>query len=65
MSHSSSRNDRSFDADAAAATAPGARDRSHWLYLAVVLAVIAGIIVGIVDKDLGVALKPLGTVLHH
>jgi Na+/H+-dicarboxylate symporter len=43
-------------------TAPRARrDRTHWLYLAVIAAVVAGIVVGLVAPDAGVALKPLGT----
>jgi len=42
-------------------TAPARKDRTHWLYLAVVAAVVLGIIVGLVDPELGVALKPLGT----
>jgi len=36
------------------------RDRSHYLYLAVVVAVAAGIVVGLVAPDVGVALKPVG-----
>jgi Na+/H+-dicarboxylate symporter len=43
-------------------TAPRARrDRTHWLYVAVIAAVAAGILVGLVAPDAGVALKPLGT----
>jgi Na+/H+-dicarboxylate symporter len=37
------------------------RDRTHWLYVAVIAAVGAGILVGLVAPDAGVALKPLGT----
>jgi aerobic C4-dicarboxylate transport protein len=37
------------------------KDRSHYLYLAVIAAVIAGIAVGILAPDVGKALKPLGT----
>lgn len=37
------------------------RDRSHYLYLAVIAAVVAGITVGLVFPSFGVALKPLGT----
>src|SRR5688572_1419013 len=37
------------------------RDRTHYLYVAVVVAVLGGIAVGIVAPDLGVELKPLGT----
>ena len=36
------------------------RDRSHYLYLAVVVAVAAGIAVGLIAPDLGVRLKPIG-----
>jgi len=37
------------------------KDRSHYLYIAVIAAVIAGIAVGILAPDVGKALKPLGT----
>jgi aerobic C4-dicarboxylate transport protein len=37
------------------------RDRTHYLYVAVILAVVAGIAVGILAPDVGKALKPLGT----
>ena len=37
------------------------RDRSHYLYIAVIVAVVLGIIVGLVAPDVGKALKPLGT----
>jgi len=37
------------------------RDRTHFLYLAVIAAVAAGIVVGLVFPDLGVELKPVGT----
>jgi aerobic C4-dicarboxylate transport protein len=37
------------------------RDRSHLLYVAVIVAVIAGIAVGILWPSLGVALRPIGT----
>lgn len=37
------------------------RDRTHWLYLAVVVAVLAGILVGWLAPDAGRALAPLGT----
>jgi aerobic C4-dicarboxylate transport protein len=40
---------------------PAKRDRTHYLYIAVIVAVVAGIIVGFVAPDLGKALKPLGT----
>jgi aerobic C4-dicarboxylate transport protein len=43
-------------------TPPGRkRDRTHFLYLAVIAAVAAGAIVGLVAPDVGVSLKPLGT----
>jgi aerobic C4-dicarboxylate transport protein len=42
-------------------TAPVGRDRTHWLYLAVIGAVILGIIVGFVFPDFAVGLKWLGT----
>ena len=37
------------------------KDRSHYLYMAVIAAVIAGIAVGILAPDVGKAHKPLGT----
>ena len=37
------------------------KDRTHYLYIAVIVAVVLGIIVGFVAPDLGKALKPLGT----
>jgi len=37
------------------------RDRTHYLYLAVIAAVLLGILVGFVAPKLGIALKPLGT----
>jgi aerobic C4-dicarboxylate transport protein len=37
------------------------RDRTHFLYLAVVAAVLIGIVVGLVAPDFAVKLKPLGT----
>jgi len=37
------------------------RDRTHWLYVAVVAAVLAGIAVGLVAPGVAVQLKPLGT----
>src|SRR3954467_253403 len=37
------------------------RDRTHFLYLAVIAAVAAGVVVGLVFPGLGVDLKPLGT----
>ena len=48
-----------------AATAPAApkakRDRTHYLYIAVIVAVVAGVTVGLVWPALGVALRPIGT----
>ena len=38
------------------------RDRTHYLYVAVIVAVVAGIVVGLVAPDVGKALEPLGTV---
>ena len=37
------------------------RDRTHRLYLAVIVAVVAGIVVGLAAPDFGTELKPLGT----
>ena len=37
------------------------RDRTHYLYVAVIVAVLAGIVVGLAAPELGKALKPLGT----
>jgi aerobic C4-dicarboxylate transport protein len=37
------------------------RDRTHYLYIAVLAAVALGILVGLVWPDFGTALKPLGT----
>ncbi|MCW2584396.1 MAG: sodium:dicarboxylate symporter [Klenkia sp.] len=37
------------------------RDRTHWLYIAVIVAVVAGIVVGLVFPEFGVSLKWLGT----
>jgi aerobic C4-dicarboxylate transport protein len=37
------------------------RDRTHYLYLAVIVAVLAGILVGLAFPALGVDLKPIGT----
>ncbi|MFF4352652.1 cation:dicarboxylate symporter family transporter [Streptomyces sp. NPDC001530] len=46
-------------------TAPAApavkRDRTHYLYIAVIVAVALGITVGLIWPDAGVELKPLGT----
>ncbi|MGA9748089.1 MAG: cation:dicarboxylase symporter family transporter [Nocardioides sp.] len=37
------------------------RDRTHYLYIAVIAAVVLGILVGFVAPDLAVQLKPIGT----
>jgi aerobic C4-dicarboxylate transport protein len=37
------------------------RDRTHYLYLAVIAAVLAGIVVGFAAPDFAVQLKPIGT----
>ncbi|CAM3435586.1 cation:dicarboxylate symporter family transporter [Isoptericola cucumis] len=39
----------------------GTRDRTHWLYIAVIVAVVAGAVLGLAAPAAGVALKPLGT----
>lgn len=41
-------------------TSPPRRDRTHFLYLAVIAAVALGIVVGLVFPDFAVKLKPLG-----
>jgi aerobic C4-dicarboxylate transport protein len=41
--------------------APPRKDRTHYLYIAVIVAVIAGIAVGLIWPSVGVALRPLGT----
>lgn len=38
-----------------------ARDKTHYLYIAVIVAVVIGIAIGFIAPDVGVALKPLGT----
>jgi aerobic C4-dicarboxylate transport protein len=43
------------------ATRAPRKDRTHYLYLAVIAAVVAGITVGLVAPDFAVELKPLGT----
>ncbi|WP_424467346.1 cation:dicarboxylate symporter family transporter [Pseudoclavibacter helvolus] len=35
-------------------------DKTHWLYIAVIIAVVAGITVGLVFPEFGKALKPIG-----
>jgi aerobic C4-dicarboxylate transport protein len=51
----------SLDAAAAAQPSERRRDRTHWLYLAVIVAMALGIAVGLLLPDVGVALRPLGT----
>ncbi len=41
--------------------APARRDRTHWLYISVIVAVLLGILVGFVFPDFAVGLKWLGT----
>jgi len=41
-------------------TPPRRRDRTHWLYLAVIAAVLLGILVGLVVGEPATALQPLG-----
>ena len=44
------------------ASAPSEKkDRTHYLYIAVIVAVVLGVAVGILAPDVGKALKPLGT----
>ncbi|MGC4820390.1 cation:dicarboxylate symporter family transporter [Micromonospora sp. DT63] len=52
-----------MDTTASTTTAePSARrDRTRYLYLAVIVAVLAGIVVGLVAPDFGKELKPIGT----
>ncbi|MFC4946010.1 cation:dicarboxylate symporter family transporter [Pseudonocardia sp. GCM10023141] len=40
---------------------PAKKDRTHFLYIAVVVAVILGVVVGLLWPELGKGLKPLGT----
>ena len=40
---------------------PKKRDRTHWLYLAVIVAVVAGVIVGLLAPDVGKSVGVLGT----
>ncbi|MEV6555396.1 cation:dicarboxylase symporter family transporter [Nocardia sp. NPDC051756] len=48
--------------EATPAAPPRKRDRTHWLYLAVIVAVIAGILVGWLAPGFGVSVAPLGTI---
>ncbi|MFI1353509.1 cation:dicarboxylate symporter family transporter [Streptomyces sp. NPDC020898] len=45
----------------APAAPPAKRDRTHYLYIAVIAAVAAGIAVGLIAPDFAVELKPIGT----
>ncbi|MGW3117525.1 cation:dicarboxylate symporter family transporter [Streptomyces sp. NPDC001107] len=47
--------------DTAPAAPAGKRDRTHYLYIAVIAAVALGIAVGLIWPSVGVELKPLGT----
>jgi aerobic C4-dicarboxylate transport protein len=54
----------SSTADSAVAAQPGQtpkRDRTHYLYVAVIVAMVAGILVGWLFPEFGKSLKPLGT----
>ncbi|MEU8890615.1 cation:dicarboxylase symporter family transporter [Streptomyces sp. NPDC048442] len=48
------------DPSSAPAPAPRRRDRTHYLYPAVVVAVVLGITVGLIWPDVGKELKPIG-----
>jgi aerobic C4-dicarboxylate transport protein len=48
------------DGTADTTAAPPRRDKTHWLYLAVIAAVLAGILVGFIAPGVGKELKPLG-----
>src|SRR3954452_11984268 len=39
----------------------GKRDRTHWLYILVIVGVVAGVVVGLVAPDTGKSLGVLGT----
>jgi len=45
----------------AASATPAKRDRTHFLYLAVIVAVLLGVVVGLLFKDFAVSLEPIGT----
>src|SRR3978361_356154 len=40
---------------------PEKRDRTHWLYIAVIIAVVGGVIVGLLAPDVGKSVGVLGT----
>ncbi|MFF2116568.1 cation:dicarboxylate symporter family transporter [Kitasatospora sp. NPDC058184] len=46
---------------AAAAAGPRRKDRTHYLYIAVIAAVVAGVVVGLAAPGFAVELKPIGT----
>ncbi|GAA1853908.1 cation:dicarboxylate symporter family transporter [Brevibacterium marinum] len=37
------------------------KDRTHWLYIMVIIAVVLGAAIGLMAPEVGIALKPLGT----
>jgi aerobic C4-dicarboxylate transport protein len=45
----------------AGAPPPATRDRTHWLYISVIIAVVLGAVVGLVAPGVGKSLAPLGT----
>jgi Na+/H+-dicarboxylate symporter len=51
---------QTIDGGVEESSAPPRRDRTHWLYLAVIAAVLLGIAVGLLFPDFGKELKPLG-----
>ncbi len=42
---------------------PRRRDRTHWLYIAVIVAVLIGIAVGLIEPEVGKSVGVLGTML--
>ncbi|MFJ7905759.1 cation:dicarboxylate symporter family transporter [Kitasatospora sp. NPDC096204] len=46
---------------AATAAGPRRKDRTHYLYIAVIAAVVAGVVVGLAAPGFAVGLKPVGT----
>ncbi|MFJ6381478.1 cation:dicarboxylate symporter family transporter [Kitasatospora sp. NPDC092039] len=47
--------------EAAVAARPRRKDRTHYLYIAVIAAVVAGVVVGLAAPGVAVELKPVGT----
>ncbi|MDT5292380.1 MAG: aerobic C4-dicarboxylate transport protein, partial [Mycobacterium sp.] len=43
------------------AAPPARRDRTHWLYIAVIVAVVAGVVVGLLAPEVGKSVGILGT----